>query len=181
MPRVIGITVKTELCSLGCQMSSFDSSSFYWKKGTNLEGIICVHVDDFWTPGTDLFFRLVVDKLATVFTIGSRKKLPYRYLKLDISRTDEGIKLSIGDYVYNKSLVDAVKSTKSVQDKRLRVDMSHLKHLVNEQKELQLNWIASSKQLADCLTKTTSANYGNLERIIGVVQAPSFVTPEPFD
>ena len=74
-----------------------------------------------------------------------------------------------------------MKSTKSVQDKRLRVDMSHLKHLVNEQKELQLNWIASSKQLADCLTKTTSANYGNLDRIIGVGQAPSFVTPESFD
>ena len=57
--------------------------------------------------------------------------------------------------------------------------MSHLKRLVNEQKEKQLNWIASSKQLADCLTKT-SANYGNLERIVSVGQAPSFVTPESF-
>ena len=92
--------------------------------------------------GSDTAF--LVGKLITELTV---KKLP-----------------QIG-YVDNKSLVDAVKSTKSVKDKRLRVDMSHRKHLVNEQKELQLYWIASSKQLADCLTKTTS-KLGFISRIL---------------
>ena len=56
----------------------------------------------------------------------------------------------------NASLVDSVFSTKLVSDKRLRIDISYLKSLVDEQNIQRFSWIPTRFQLADCLTKSRS-------------------------
>ena len=53
----------------------------------------------------------------------------------------------------NVSLVEAVYSPKSVQGKRLRVDLGYLKNLIEEKCVKKLIWVPSQYQLADCLTK----------------------------
>ncbi|XP_057296123.1 uncharacterized protein LOC130625058 [Hydractinia symbiolongicarpus] len=52
----------------------------------------------------------------------------------------------------NKSLFEAAHSTKSLEDKRVRVDMASLRQSIN-QKEIELKWISTKHQLADVLTK----------------------------
>ena len=53
----------------------------------------------------------------------------------------------------NHSLLDAVKSTKSVTEKRLRLEISSVKELVHSGTIKQIMWSATKQQLADCLTK----------------------------
>ena len=65
--------------------------------------------------------------------------------------TDAGIKIvCITD---NKSLHDAIKSNKFVSEKRLRIDISNIKELVEKKQVQQVLWSANKLQLADCLTK----------------------------
>lgn len=51
------------------------------------------------------------------------------------------------------SLVDALKSTKFVTEKRLRLEMSLIKELIQTKKVHQVLWSETKNQLADCLTK----------------------------
>jgi len=51
------------------------------------------------------------------------------------------------------SLFDAVKSTKFVTDKRLRLEISSIKELIQCKQVGQILWSRTKEQLADCLTK----------------------------
>ena len=53
----------------------------------------------------------------------------------------------------NKSLYDAIQSNTSVAEKRLRLDISSIKELINDNQVKHVVWSASNEQLADCLTK----------------------------
>ena len=55
-------------------------------------------------------------------------------------------------------LYKALYSTKCVQDKRLRVDMARLRQMIERREITQVEWVESSKQLADCLTKKTASS-----------------------
>ena len=51
------------------------------------------------------------------------------------------------------SLFDAIKSNKLVTEKRLRIEMSGIKELVDSGTVKQIRWYDTKSQLADCLTK----------------------------
>ena len=53
----------------------------------------------------------------------------------------------------NKSLFDALHSTKKVDDKRLRIDIAVLLDMIKRKEVSSVSWIDTHKQLADCLTK----------------------------
>lgn len=53
----------------------------------------------------------------------------------------------------NFSLVDALKSTKFVTEKRLRLEISSIKELIQTKQVDQVLWSDTKDQLADCLTK----------------------------
>ena len=54
-------------------------------------------------------------------------------------------------------LYDAVHSIKPIQDKRLQIDVSLLREMLEKKELSKINWIEKSMQLADCLTKTGSS------------------------
>ncbi len=56
-----------------------------------------------------------------------------------------------------KSLFDAVKSTKSVTEKRLRLELSTIKESLNNKQVIDVKWVESHKQHTDCLTKHGSS------------------------
>ena len=53
----------------------------------------------------------------------------------------------------NRSLFDALKSAKQVTEKRLRLDLSSIKELIQSKKIKEMLWSDTKGQLADCLTK----------------------------
>ena len=56
-----------------------------------------------------------------------------------------------------QSLVDASHSSKPILDKRLRVDISIIREMLQKKEIEKLLWLTTKEQLADCLTKTGAA------------------------
>ncbi|XP_018008572.1 uncharacterized protein LOC108666247 [Hyalella azteca] len=70
----------------------------------------------------------------------------------------ECLNLSVGDFVVkcfvdNRSLVDAVHSTKAIEDKHLRINMAVLRDMLSKRDIQSITWVRSSLQLANVLTK----------------------------
>lgn len=71
--------------------------------------------------------------------------------------------IDISAYTDNKSVVEAVYSTKMVDDKRLRVDIAAIRELLQRNEISDIRWCPGSAQLADCMTKQGSPGYYLLE------------------
>ena len=56
----------------------------------------------------------------------------------------------------NKSLVDALHSTKMMTDRWLRLNIYGIKSMLTEREVDSVQWIDTKNQLADCLTKKGS-------------------------
>ena len=67
----------------------------------------------------------------------------------------ENVKLNIECRVDSRSLVDSVKTTHTVTEKRLLIDLSALRQALDRQ-EINIEWIETQKNLANPLTKKTS-------------------------
>lgn len=63
----------------------------------------------------------------------------------------------------NRSLIDALKSTKSVTEKRLCLEISSMKELIHSGTNQQILWSATREQLANCLTKKRASALGLLK------------------
>ena len=66
--------------------------------------------------------------------------------------------LTIKCYVDNKSLVDSIFSTKTVTEKRLKIDIFIIRDMLNENEVYSIEWCKRESQLADFLTKRTASN-----------------------
>ena len=62
----------------------------------------------------------------------------------------------------NKSLFDAIGTTNLSQDKRLRVDLAALREM-NDNDEVNFEWVDSKRQIADVLTKIRSSKRNLLQ------------------
>ena len=71
----------------------------------------------------------------------------------DMAFNDSSRKLPLQVLTDNKSLQDALKSSKYVSDRRLRIDIGSLKELIDYE-HMQICWVPTDEQLADVLTKT---------------------------
>ena len=67
-------------------------------------------------------------------------------------------KLPVNCYTDSKSLVDALHSTKSVEDKSLRISIAVLMDMMNSGEVTSVQWVESGEQLADCFTKAGASS-----------------------
>ena len=75
------------------------------------------------------------------------------YIKHIINELVNDVTLPIVCYTDNKSLVDVLDSKKNVDDKRLRIDLALLKEMLQNKEVASIQWVSTSGQLANCLTK----------------------------
>ena len=61
--------------------------------------------------------------------------------------------IPINCFVDNKSLLDTLNSKKSVEDRRLRIDLAVLEEMIRNNDITSVSWVSSAHQLANCLTK----------------------------
>ena len=72
----------------------------------------------------------------------------------------------------NKSLQDALKSSKYVSDRRLRIDIGSLKELISSE-NVNIQWVPTDEQLADVLTKS-GVNSDKLIKTLVCGRLPSY-------
>ena len=68
-------------------------------------------------------------------------------------------------FVDNKSLVDALRSIKEVDNKYLRISMASSKEMVTKGEISSVEWVNTKNQLANCLTKKGASPAALLEAI----------------
>ena len=68
-------------------------------------------------------------------------------------------------YTDNKSLYESVQSATIPSDRRLRVDLSRIREMVDKQ-EVELLWINGKYQVADCLTKRGASSLLLFETLV---------------
>lgn len=73
------------------------------------------------------------------------------------------VELPVTAVVDNRSLVEALHSTKLVDDKRLRIDISSIKQSIEIGEIDAVKWCPGIKQLANCMTKKGASGYELLE------------------
>ena len=84
-------SVKEELCRLGCEQFQLDKALFRWYVNGHLEGVFVMHVDDFLYAGTETFKKVVITKIQGKFKVGKHMEGNFRYVGLDITKTEEGV------------------------------------------------------------------------------------------
>ena len=67
--------------------------------------------------------------------------------------------LPITAFVDNKSVTQALCSTKLVDDRRLRLDVASIKECIQKNEINAVRWIPGEDQLADCMTKRGASSY----------------------
>ena len=65
--------------------------------------------------------------------------------------------------VDNKGTVEAVHSTTSVTDKKLRRDIATVKQLMNDGEVASITWCSGRDQIADCMMKKGAAPWNLME------------------
>jgi hypothetical protein len=85
------------------------------------------------------------------------------------------ISIPIIAFVDNKSVIEALHSTKLVDDKRLRIDIGSLKQLLNRKEVEAIRWCPGNLQIANCLTKRGASNV----ELLAVLQSGQF--PQDYD
>jgi hypothetical protein len=74
-------------------------------------------------------------------------------------------------FVDNKSLVDSLHSTKSVDDKHLRINLALLSDMLERGDLSSVTWVQSARQLANVLTKRGASAHQLLSAVGGVMPA----------
>ena len=93
----------------------------------------------------------------------------YRKLLLELlNLQDVKENISIICNTDNSSLFDAAHSTTQIQDKRLRIEMSILREMLNKGELKSMKWIPTDLQIADSLTKKGVPSF----KILGYVSEP---------
>ena len=100
--RVWYLRVKEKLLLLSAKMCSLDNSLFRWYNNGMLEGLMCIHVDDFLYCGTKEFEKCVIEKIRKEFLVGSSASGSFKYLGLNVMPNTEGI--SVDQIQYASSL-----------------------------------------------------------------------------
>ena len=73
--------------------------------------------------------------------------------------------IQIEAYIDNKSVQDAIYSTKSVKDKKLCIDVEAIKKMLSKKEVNKVQWIAGEKMIANPLTKRGAASWDLLSAI----------------
>lgn len=133
------LRVKEELLAMSAQMCSLDQSLFSWYNCGVLEGIICVHVDDFLWAGTLAFEEAIINKLSDMFTIGSSASSSFKYVGLNIESNNEGITMDQFQYASSLTPINISNQRRVLKSGELSSsEKSEYRSLIG-----QLNWMAT--------------------------------------
>ena len=85
--------------SLNMECIVLDEAVYIWRDQGSVEGIICIHVDDFIWTGSDRFKLLVIEKIWDEFYISTQDHGSFKYLGLQIDQSQGRILVDQKHYV----------------------------------------------------------------------------------
>lgn len=159
MPKISSM----EECHIECYSDAF----FANLSGGGSQGGIVVSLGDNSGSRCPIFWqsrkikRVVKSTLSAETMAGAECAVYLSRIMQEISGCGRLKIKCLGD---NKSLVEALHSCKTIDDKRLRIDIAVLRDMLERNKIVEVTWVETSQQLADCLTIRAAEN-GNLPQL----------------
>ena len=101
---------------LGGKVSLYDKSVFMRHNGSNLEGLITIHVDDFEYCGTSSWHKNVIDELCQMFKISKKGKGSFKYVGLKIEQNGDEI------FVDQQACVDGLEEIAIDKERKIQLD-----------------------------------------------------------
>ena len=92
------LAVKKELEKLGCKQVTGEEALFSKHNDEGLEGLVCLHVDDFICSGKEKFHSEVTEKIQGKFTFGKKEEGSFRFTGLDLKEKEEEIVMNQNHY-----------------------------------------------------------------------------------
>ena len=89
-----------------------DEAFYYLHDGTELQGAVLTHVDDFTISGKDEFVKRVVETVEKELTISKVEYGNFRFTGVDVKKTDEGIEVSMNDYADSIAKIEEFRKAK---------------------------------------------------------------------
>ena len=111
--------------------------------------------------------RRVVESTAAAEALSLQMAMSHTiYLREGLAKTlgVEAVAIPIKSFIDSNNLNQAVKSTKSMEDKRLRLDITQIQECGKKSK-VKVIWVQADNMLADCLTKRG----GKSDRLMDVI------------
>ena len=131
--------MKDELLVLGMKRSKYEPAKLMFETEESLEGIVCIHVDDFCWGGTKQFEECVISQLKKEFLIGTMDSGSFKYVGLNIRQEAEGISVDQENYIRSVNQVEISHKKCQTKSMNLNDEEMHQYRLVVG----QLNWIGT--------------------------------------
>ena len=130
--------MKEELERLGGKSVVGDDCLYYFHFNGSLAGLAVVHVDDFFTAGTEQFRQEVTDKLHKTFKCSKREKNVFRFTGIDVNREENGdILISQNQFAESLEEIDINKTRKDPSSPLDREEYKKFRGAIGK-----LSWIA---------------------------------------
>ena len=162
-----------ELINKGAKNSTFDNALFYLRNGTELEGLICSHVDDFFFNGSQLFHNTIIGHLRNKFSLSKECFDKMLFIGIELAQNENYIMMHQKTYIES---LKPVKITDMSRNRPLAVDeVRLLKGLIG-----QLQWISKltrpdiafdTCELSTKIKEATTADIRRANKLILKVQA----------
>ena len=173
--RKFWLRVKEVLVSLGLRVMTGDEAFYYLHEDGELKGAVLTHVDDFSLAGDDEFIRKVISQVERQLTVSKVEKDKFRFTGLDISSVEDGIEVTMADYV--KSIGDVPEVRNADRDEELTgLEMKEYRKITGK-----ISWLANSTRPDLCYTSlamsknnkgATIGNLRDVSRVLKKVREP---------
>ena len=97
--RQFYLSLRDELTSLGCVVSSVEPSLFIYIVNSSLSGMLISHIDDFLHAGDMNFENSIMTPLRQRFVVGRVERDRFRYIGFDVTQGSSGVLMSMNSYV----------------------------------------------------------------------------------
>ena len=120
---------------LGGMRSRLEPNIFYWKRGENLNGMLCTHVDDFCYGGTESFLEETIGRLREKLQVGEQESKKFKYIGVNVEQKEDRICVNQWRYVSSITEPEAnrFRGTRALKAKEL----TEYRSVVG-----QLNWVS---------------------------------------
>ena len=135
---------------LDCIQSIIDPALYMkYDEHGNLCGLVGTHVDDFLHAGTKDFEKTVIEKLKTIFDMGSIQKKQFKYVGFELKQDEKGLKVSQEEYANKMEKVEVPVELRKDTDTSVGENEAKLLR----QAAGRIGWLAGGTRPDLCITR----------------------------
>lgn len=116
------VSLSTFLISVGCKRNDLDTALFYHREDSKLNGMICLHVDDFLICGNTKFNQLVTKPLLAKYDISKHKIGHFIYTGVNVIQNNDSIVVEQFDYAEKVKIVHLDRARRMQKDSDLTTE-----------------------------------------------------------